>query len=179
MIVPTRLIRVLAASIISISSILVTQQAVAGLYISAAPAKVTVRTGAGKITPTVTDLRLGFAYGVHSLEVGAITSNKGDSLNQLDLEIPEASTVSYRYQMNPTGDVHVDVMLGFTQIDIESTYPTVTSSTETFEGASFGLGFEESISSFKPLRIRFEYNQLYRGDDLRVNQISLGLRYVF
>jgi hypothetical protein len=64
-------------------------------------------------------------------------------------------------------------------VDIKASYVDVPSFTESYSGVSFGIGLEESLKSIPRLKFKFDFLQLYRGDQLRLNTLNFGVRYVF
>lgn len=158
---------------------LVTSAAVSGTYIGLAPALVQIKTDTGSTKPLLADLRLGYALAEHKFELSLMSSIRNDDLNQLITDIPTSASLFYRYTTNPKGDVHIDLILGYSQFDIVSSYINVPEFSETYEGVSFGVGFEEALQSIPQLKIKLDYIRLYGGDKLDVNSLSLGVRYEF
>ncbi|VAW69321.1 hypothetical protein MNBD_GAMMA09-1650 [hydrothermal vent metagenome] len=151
----------------------------AGAYIALAPALIHIKTDDGSTKPFVTDLRLGYAYESHKVELTTMSSISNDNLNQLETDVPAAAALFYRYTIKPKSSLSVDVILGYSQIDIDFKDPMTPLTTETFEGVSFGVGLEEALKSIPQLKFKLDLIQLYRGDRLNINSLSLGLRYEF
>ena len=153
--------------------------AYAGAYISLAPALIEIDTDNASTRPTLVDLRLGYEIDAHLFELAIMSSINDDSLNQLTVDAPSVSSLFYHYLPYKNDDIKIHLILGASQIDIESTYPNVPDTTDTFDGISFGIGFEEAFKSIPQLKIKLDIMRLYNGDDLNINLLSIGVRYVF
>lgn len=153
--------------------------AYAGPYISLAPALIQIKTDAGKTRPVATDIRLGYALEEHKLEFAVMSGVSDDNLNQLATEVPLSASVFYRYTANLKSSLKVDFILGYSQTEVEAEYIQSSDFSETFQGVSFGVGFEESLKSLPQLKFKFDYIRLYNGDQLNIDALSLGVRYEF
>ncbi|VAW66440.1 hypothetical protein MNBD_GAMMA11-3463 [hydrothermal vent metagenome] len=160
-------------------SALCTAGAQAGPYISLAPALIQIKTDAGKTKPLMTDIRLGYALDGHSIEFAAMTRISDDDLNQLTTDIPLSTSIFYRYTGNVKSSLNVAFILGYSQTEVEAAYIQPPNFSETFQGVSFGVGFEEALRSIPQLKIKFDLIRLYQGDQLDIDTISLGVRYEF
>lgn len=150
-----------------------------GLYISLSPAMVEVNTENASTRPTLIDFSLGYEFDNHQLELSLMTSLSDDSLNQLVVDVPSVNSVFYRYLPYKDTSVKIHLILGVSQVEVESSYPNVPVSTETFDGASFGVGLEESFTSIPQLKLKLDVLRLYNGDNLDINLLSLGFSYAF
>lgn len=160
-------------------SSLITPCANADIYLAFAPAQIPIKTSTGSTKPLVADLRLGYEYDIHKFELAIMSSLKDDNLNELVTDISSATSLLYRYDLNAGSSLSIDFILGYSQINIESSYVQVEPFSETFEGISYGIGFEEAFKSIPKLKLKMDFIQLYRGNELKINTFSLGLRYVF
>ncbi len=151
----------------------------AGVYVALAPALIQIKTDEGSTKPLVADLRLGYTYENHRLELATTSSISDDNLSQLVTDVPSSTSLFYRYTNNPKSSLQIDFILGYSQIDIEFKDPLTPLRTETFEGVSFGIGLEESLKSIPQLKFKLDLIQLYRGDKLNINSFALGFRYEF
>lgn len=156
-----------------------TPAANAGVYMGLGTSFLQIRTDTGSTTPIMADLSLGYEKDVHKVELMLKTSVKDDSLNQLTTDVPAASSLLYRFTVNPKRSLHIDLILGYSKVDIKSSYVDVPEFTESFSGISFGFGLEEALKSIPRLKFKFDFIQMYRGDRLKLNTFNLGLRYVF
>ena len=152
---------------------------IAGPYLAVAPAQLKIKTDAGSTEPRVADIRLGYEVDAHKFELAAMSSMKDDNLNELVTDIPSVTSLFYRYTTDPHGSVRFEFILGYSQVDIESTYVNVPTSTETIEGISYGIGVEEALQSIPQLKFKVDFIQLYRSDDLSLKLFSVGFRYEF
>jgi len=150
-----------------------------GLYISLAPAMVEIDTENASTRPTLVDFRFGYKFDIHQLELSVMSSLSDDSLNQLVVDVPSVNSVFYRYLPYEDTSVKIHLILGVSQVEVESSYPFVPTSTETFDGASFGVGFQESFTSIPQLKLKLDFIRLYNGDNLNINLLSLGVSYEF
>ncbi len=148
-------------------------------YLSLAPAQIEIISSADTGKPLMLDLRLGYAYQAHQVELVAMQSTKADSINLLTIDAPSAKSILYRYSSEPYGRLKSYLILGASQIDIRSSYPGSNDVAETYSGASVGIGFEEAFKSIPQLKMKFDWIKLYKGRDLDINSMSLGLRYEF
>ena len=151
----------------------------AGIFISLAPSLINIDTASALTRPLVSDFRLGYAIPKHQLELVMMTSAKEAQLNQLTVDVPTVKSVFYRYSPRVNASIKTHLILGSSQIAVESSYPGVADSTDHFDGLSYGIGIEESFQSISNLKIKFDWISLYNGDQLNINATSLGLRYEF
>ena len=151
----------------------------AGLFIALAPSLSKIDTPSASTRPVLADFRLGYAMPHHQFELVIMSSSKEDQLNQLTVDIPSVQSIFYRYVTNPKSDVKFHLILGASQIEVESSYPTFPDSTDNFDGFSYGIGLEESFHSIPNLKMKFDWISLYNGDQINISAASLGLRYEF
>ncbi|MFV2005291.1 MAG: outer membrane beta-barrel protein [Gammaproteobacteria bacterium] len=151
----------------------------ADVYAGLATTLIKIKTDAGSTSPVMADVRLGYTLDAHKLELAVMSSIRDDNLNQLVTDIPIATSLFYRYITNPRGRTHFELILGYSKVDIESSYIQVPSFTETFRGVSFGFGFEEALKSVPQLKFKIDFVQLYRGDQLNINSFTAGFNYAF
>jgi Outer membrane protein beta-barrel domain len=151
----------------------------AGTYAGLATTLVQIKTDAGSTSPLVADIRLGYALDVHKLELAIMSSIRDDNLNQLVTDVPVATSLFYRYNVYPRSSLLIDFILGYSQIDIKSSYVQTPEFTETFRGVSYGIGFEEALKSIPQLKFKIDLMQLYRGDQLKINSFTVGFNYEF
>lgn len=138
-----------------------------------------VDTDPGSTSPITAGLSLGYSIDAHMVELVLMTGVDDDNLNQLVTDIPAAGSLLYRFTVNPRDSFKINLVLGYSQIEVESTYVNVPTFSETFSGVSWGVGLEESLDSIPELSIRADFIQMYRGDDLTINSINVGVRYDF
>jgi hypothetical protein len=151
----------------------------AGTYMGLAVSPMNIRTDTGSTSPLMANISLGYAKDAHKLELAIMSSIKDDNLNQLVTDITFASSLLYRYAVKLKNTLHLNLILGYSQLDIESSYVNVPAFTETFQGVSFGAGLEEALKSIPQLKFKIDFIQLYRGDQLTVNSFNVGFRYEF
>jgi len=151
----------------------------AGAFFAIAPAIITIDTDNGSTRPLVADFRLAYEIEKHQLELAVMSSINEDKLNQLTVDIPSITSIFYRYSPYYKDRLKIHLILGASQIDVDSSYPNTANTTDSFEGVSFGIGVEEAFVSIPDLKIKLDWIQLYRGDQLNINALSLGLRYEF
>ncbi|VAW50519.1 hypothetical protein MNBD_GAMMA06-2258 [hydrothermal vent metagenome] len=151
----------------------------AEVYIGLATTQIQIKTNTGSTRPLMADARFGYRLNAHKFELAVMSSVKDDNLNQLVIDVPIATSLLYRYTTNPRSPIRVDFILGYSQVDIKSSYIDIPESTETFRGVSFGIGFEQSLDSIRQLKFKIDLMQMYRGDQLDINAITLGFRYEF
>ena len=151
----------------------------AGVYIALAPSLTKIDTPSASTSPTLVDFRLGYEIPYHQLELAIMTSYEEDQLNQLTIDISSVTSIFYRYIPEPKSNVKLHWILGFSQIEVESSYPGVPDSSDKFDGFSYGIGLEEAFHSIPNLKMKFDWISLYDGDQITINTTSLGLRYEF
>jgi len=151
----------------------------AGAYMGLATSLMDIRTDTGSTSPIMADISLGYAMDAHKIELVVMSSIKDDNLNQLITDIPIASSLLYRFTATPRNSLHLDLILGYSQVDIEASYVNVPGFTESYQGVSFGFGLEESLKSIPALKFKIDFIQLYRGDQLTINSYNVGFRYEF
>ena len=160
-------------------ALLYSSSAGAGVFIALAPSQAKIDTPSASTHPLLADFRLGYEIPGHQFELAIMTSIKDDQLNQLTVDIPSVISVFYRYSAYPKSDVKFHLILGASQIEVESSYPGIANSTDKFDGFSYGIGLEEAFQSIPNLKIKFDWISLYNGDQITINTTSLGLRYEF
>jgi len=151
----------------------------AGTYVGLSTSFINIGTSTGSTRPIMAAISLGYAMDVHKLELAIMSSISDDKLHQLVTDIPVASSLLYRFTANPRHSLHIDFILGYSQVEIESSYVDVPPFSETFRGVSWGVGLEESLESIPQLKLRADFIQLYRGDRLKINSFNVGVRYEF
>ena len=151
----------------------------AGTYMGLGASFINIKSDTGSTSPITADISLGYAMDVHKLELVVLSGIRDDSLNQLVTDIPIASSILYRLTANPRNSLHIELILGYSQVEIESSYVDVPKFTETFSGVSWGAGLEEALESIPQLKLRADFIQLYRGDRLKINSFNVGIRYEF
>ncbi len=151
----------------------------AEVYLGLATTQIQIKTDTGTTKPLMADARLGYRLNAHKLELAVMSGINDDSLNQLVTDVPIATSLLYRYTANPLSPIRIDFIFGYSQIDITSSYIDIPESTDTFRGASFGIGFEQSLQTIQQLKFKFDFMQMYRGDQLTINALTLGFRYEF
>ncbi len=148
-------------------------------YIALAPAEIKIKTPTGSTKPRVTDVRLGYAVDSHKFELAYMSSSKEDNLSELVTDIPLVTSLLYRYTPDPRSSIKIEFILGYSQVEIESTYVNVPTSSETFEGFSYGVGIEEALQSIPQLKFKIDIIQMYKGENLDLRLFSIGFRYEF
>ncbi|MES0327886.1 MAG: hypothetical protein ABUK13_06825 [Gammaproteobacteria bacterium] len=151
----------------------------AGIFIALAPSLTKIDTPSASTRPLLADFRLGYEIPHHQFELAIMSSIKDDQLNQLTVDIPTVTSVFYRYFANSNSGIKFHLILGVSQIEVESSYPTFPDSTDHFDGFSYGIGLEESFHSIPGLKLKFDWISLYDGDQININATSLGIRYEF
>jgi hypothetical protein len=151
----------------------------AGTYMGLAASLMNINADTGSTSPVTADISLGYAMDAHKLELVVMSGIKDDNINQLVTDIPIAGSLLYRYSVKLKNTLRLDLILGYSQVDIEASYVGIPSFTESYRGASFGIGLEEALKSIPQLKFRLEYIQLYRGDQLKINAFNIGYRYEF
>ncbi len=151
----------------------------AGAYMGLAASLINIKTDNGSTSPVLADISLGYAMDVHKLELVLMSGISDDNLNQLVTDVPFASSLLYRFTATPRSLLHLDLIIGYSQVEIESSYIQVPTVTEKFSGISYGVGLEEALKSIPQLKFKVDFIQLYRGDQLKINSFNVGFRYEF
>ena len=151
----------------------------ADVFIVLAPSQIEIDTENAKTKPIVTDFRVGYKLDAHQLELAVMTSLSDDQLNELTTDVSSITSLFYRYLPYQRDQLKLHLVMGVSQIDIDSSYPIEPDTTDDFVGFSYGVGLQEKFISLPALSLKFEWLQLYRGDKLNINALSLGLRYDF
>ncbi len=151
----------------------------AGTYMGLATSLINIRTDDGSTSPILADISLGYALDVHKLELVVMSSIRDDNLNQLVTDVPTAGSILYRFTTTPRSTLHLDLILGYSQVEVEYSYAQGPASTEKFSGVSYGIGLEEALKNIPQLKFKLDFIQLYRGDQLKINSFNVGFRYEF
>ena len=149
------------------------------VYISLAPALVKIDTVNAYTRPTLIDFRLGYEFNAHLFELALMSSINDDSLNQLTVDVPSVNSIFYRYLPYKDDSLKIHLIVGVSKIEVDSSYLNIPDTTDTFEGTSIGLGLEEAFTSIPKLKLKMDIVRLYNGDDLNIDFLSIGVRYVF
>ena len=150
----------------------------AGAFVSLAANQISVDASVASSKMLGADFRLGYALDAHQLELAVMGSVKEDEINQLTIETPSVTSLLYRYAPYQESRLKVHLILGVSQVDVETTINAVTT-TDSFDGVSYGLGLEEAFISVPNLSFKLDWLRLYRGDQVEVDVLSLGLSYEF
>ena len=151
----------------------------AGAYMGLAVSRNNIITDAGSTSPATSNLRLGYAVDNHKFELVVMSGIKDDNINQLVTDLPNTRSLFYRHSVKLIDTLYLDLILGYSKVDIETSYAGTPGTTESFKGASFGIGFEEALKSIPQLKFKMDFIQLYRGDQLKINSYNAGYRYEF
>lgn len=138
-----------------------------------------IDTDNGKTTPATAGIILGYGIDRHKFEAIFNTGASDDNLNILVTDIPASRSLLYRFTANPRDSLQIELILGYSQVEIEYKFNQSPAVSETFSGVSWGFGIEEALESIPQLRLRADFIQLYRGDDLAINSFNLGVNYAF
>lgn len=150
-----------------------------GLFVDVAYVSSNVQIAEQKFKPTLLQVGIGWQFTERfSLELMQASSQSEDTVATVDAEIETMSSVMLRYGSPVSGTVNVYMMVGHSDFDLAMTGVTVNSN-ENFAGTSWGFGFEERLSQDSDYRLHFDYIAHYKEDELTVDSIQLGLRYVF
>lgn len=159
--------------------IFLSKSVLAGIYLGLSPAQISIQANTAATKTLQTELRLGYETSQHQVELMTMLALRDGELNQLVTEVPSVQSILYRYISPATGSIDMFYILGISKINIISNYPNVAEVNQTFQGISFGFGFEEAFSSYPNLKLIADWLQLYRGEQLKINALSLGIRYEF
>lgn len=149
-------------------------------YASVGAGLIYVDTPSGRASPPLAGLRLGRAIDLqHHFELALMRSVREDEVNQLDVEVPSVVSLLWRYTPEQESTLKVQGILGVSDVEVDADYAGLASSSEHYTGVSYGVGFEEYFKSVPGLRVSADLVQFYRGDELDIYSVSLGLAYDF
>ncbi len=148
-------------------------------YLELSPALMNVDTTEGTTKPWLVDIRLGYSKPQYQLELAVMSGVADDSLNQLTVNVPSVTSLFYHYLPPINGSLKLHLILGASQVKVDSTYPGIADLSDSFYGMSYGIGMEESFKSLPQLKLSLDWIQLYRGDQININTTSLGIHYEF
>ncbi|MCP3689575.1 MAG: hypothetical protein GY784_14300 [Gammaproteobacteria bacterium] len=152
----------------------------AGKYIEIAPAYLTIDTPAASTQPLLLDFRLGYFESMkHLFELALMTGIKDGNQNQLKVEVPLAFSLFYHYTPYLGSGINVQMIAGVSRVDIKSSYPGISDTTDNFDGVSYGIGFTEDFESIPQLTMSVNWIRLYSGDDLNLTITNIGVKYEF
>jgi len=150
-----------------------------GLFVDVGYVSSDVQIAEQKFKPTLLQVGIGWQFTDRfSIELTQASSESEDTVATVDAEIETMSSVMLRYGSPVSGTVNVYMMVGHSDFDLSMTGVTVDSN-ENFAGTSWGFGFEERLSQASDFRLHFDYISHYKEDELTVDSIQLGVRYVF
>lgn len=160
-------------------SLFVSSLANADVFLELSPAQINIDTPSLTSRPFVADIRLGYAEYNQQFELAFMSHIKDDNENSLSIEVPAVFSFFYHYLPNPQTSLKYHLIIGASYIEVDTSYPQVSNSSDNFYGVSYGIGFEESFKSAPQVKLSFDVIQLYRGDQLNINAVSLGVHYEF
>lgn len=154
--------------------------AIAEFYLEIAPSEFEIDTSNAKSTrPLLADFRFGHETDERQLELALMLGINEDRLNELEVDVPFAFSAFYRYLPEIHSSIKLDLVLGVSHVEVESSYAGIADATDRFSGVSFGIGFEESFEFNPKLKMSLDWIRLYHGDELTISSTSLGLHYEF
>ena len=151
----------------------------AEVYVELSAGVIDIDTSSATTRPFILDARAGFSQPMYQVELAVMTSVKDDSLNELTVDVPSVVSVLLHYIPFVDSSLKLHLIAGVSQVKIDSTYTNIVGSSDSFYGASYGVGLEESFESMPRLKLSLDWIQLYSGDRLDISSTSLGVHYVF
>ena len=150
-----------------------------GFYTGLSASTIQFKTGSSDISHKSLSALLGYSFQPHHVELQYNASVKDVAINQLQSQSPASSALFYLYDFNMKSSFKILFRIGVSSTDIELIYPSSPVINETYSGVSYGITFEESFGFMPDLKLKFDYIKVYSGDELDINSMQLGLRYVF
>jgi len=151
----------------------------AGMYMELSPSQAEIDTPARTTRPWLADFRVGYETPGQQLELALMRGINDDNINQLSVDVPWVVSVFYRYLPEVNSRIKLHLILGMSQIEVESSYPGTADTVDRFDGVSFGIGFEESFQSNPQMKLTLDWIRLYQGDQININATSFGFHYAF
>jgi hypothetical protein len=148
-------------------------------YWEVAPAFIALDTPARSSRPLLVDFRVGDVFSGHHLEAALMLGLTDHDVNQLTVEIPFVVSVFYKYLPEVESRIKLQLIAGFSHVEVKSDYPGLDNSTDQFDSFSYGFGFEEAFRKYPEAKISADIIRLYHGEDVRINLVSLGVHYDF
>ncbi|MCP4490170.1 MAG: hypothetical protein GY820_23065 [Gammaproteobacteria bacterium] len=139
-----------------------------------------IDTPAASTRPWLLDFRLGYFESMqHQFELALMTGVKDDNQNQLRVDVPSVFSLFYHYTPYPDSGINFQMITGVSRVDIESSYPGIADTTDSFDGVSYGIGLTEDFISIPQLTMSVNLIRLYSGDDLNLTITNIGMKYEF
>lgn len=151
----------------------------ASVYLELSPSLAEIDTPARSTRPLLADFRLGYERPGQQFEVALMLGINDDSLHQLNVEVPSVLSVFFHYLPEVESRIKLHLIVGYSHLEVESSYTGMTKVTDRFDGISYGFGVEEAFRSNPQMKISFDWIRLYHGDRLNINAASLGFHYDF
>lgn len=150
-----------------------------GLFLDASYMSSSITIAEQTFKPSLTQLGIGWQFTDRfAMELMQATKASDDSVATVTAEIKSMNSVQFRYGSPVSSDTNVYVMLGYSELELIMQGITLQSN-DVFADTSWGAGFEERLIKDSNLRLHFDYTVHYSQDDLVINSVQLGLRYVF
>ncbi len=162
-----------------VMTLLVTTHSHADPYLEFSSGAIFVDTPTATARPTIVDLRLGISRPKHQFELALMRSLSEDKVNRLRVETPAVVSLLWHYIPQQVSGLKVHTVLGVSRVEVEADYPGVADDRDEYSGISYGIGFEESFDNMPRLKVSVDLLQLYRGEDLEINSVNIGLHYEF
>lgn len=128
--------------------------------------------------PLASKIRLGYQFSTYAFELHYGQGTSSDDVNQLNVTVDQQAALYFRvnYYINPQARMYL--LLGAAQTDINVSGPLGTGP-DQYGDFSYAFGIEDYFPGVKSMQLLLEYAQLYNDKDLKIDALSLGLRYNF
>jgi len=127
-----------------------------------------------------------FRAGVYVADLIAIEAYSGagvisGSEKGMEQSLNSLYGAGLRLESPDRDDTKAFVLLGYSASELELTRKSSgeTLANETFDGLSYGLGFEHRLSSGWPLYINARWQRHYAAGEIDIDAAGVALRYVF
>jgi hypothetical protein len=148
-------------------------------YLEFSSGLIVVDTPGKSAHPLLADLRLGYARDKHQFELALMTSARKDEVSRLEVKTPSVVSVFWHFIPQQQSSLKFHTILGASRVEVDADYDGMASSDEFYSGISYGIGWEERFESYPQLKLSVDLIQLYHGEDLNINTVSLGFHFEF
>ena len=130
--------------------------------------------------PTATFLRAGASNNNMAFEAQYLISSDDDNIYNLEFELEKSAALFFVMQSDVVNGFGLDISLGYAKNEM-----IVNSASEklptnyNYDGFAWGVAVHQQIPYIKNTQVRLAYQSLFKGDDVEISGVTLGLTYHF
>lgn len=165
--------------LVTVALALLTQQVLAsGMYSELDATVNRIRVNDIEYKPYASKLKLGYEINQYAIEFQYSGGTSDDQVNQEKLLLESQMGLYFRvnYDINYRSVIYLN--FGAARSTLVTTVGTTETSKE-YDDYSYSFGVEDYFPGVKFLNLTLEYTELYKDKDIKIEALSLGVRYTF